>query len=217
MGAVNRLGEDVLELCPAMKDREDEEEIQMNFCFVLADELERDGIISYHAKRLLDLNDLVLPFFSSPNSTACLMLHLVGQNHGLKEEEVHDETDDGGSDAKTEETRNVLLNEQDCKEAEEEMETAVASEEIETAVVSEEMETAIVSEEMETAVASEEMETAVVSEEMETAVASERRWRQQDTVIIYDRDNYPANNYQFEVELPESSISEAPSKSVSHH
>lgn len=167
-GAVNRLGEDALELCPAMKDREDEEEIQMNFCFVLADELERDGIISYHAKRLLDLNDLVLPHFSSPNSTACLMLHLVRQNHGL--EEADDEVGDGGGDAGLEETTYVL-SEQECKEP---------------------------------------------KEEIETAALERRRWRQQDTVIIYDRDNY-SDDYQLEVELPESSISETPSKSASQY
>lgn len=66
-----------------MNDREDEEEIQQNFCFVLADELEKDGIISYHAKQLLDLNDPILPLFSSLNPTVCLMVHLVRQDHGL--------------------------------------------------------------------------------------------------------------------------------------
>ena len=160
----------MLELCPAMKDRENEEEIQMNFCFVLADELERDGIISYHGKRLLDLDDSVLPLFSSPNSTACLMLHLMGQNHGLELEEVPEEVGDGGGNAKIEETRNVL-GEQECKEPE---------------------------------------------EEIEIAASERRRWRQQDTVIIYDHDNY-SNDYQFEGELPECSISETPSKSTSHH
>jgi hypothetical protein len=87
-GAVNRLGEDILELCPAMKDREDEEEIQQNFCFVLAEELERDGIISYHSKRLLNLDECILPLFSAPDSSAnCLMLHTVQQEHGVMEEE----------------------------------------------------------------------------------------------------------------------------------
>ena len=68
-----------------MKDREDEEEIQQNFCFVLAEELEKDGIISYHAKRLLLQNEFVLPLFSARDSTACLMVHLVRQEHGVKE------------------------------------------------------------------------------------------------------------------------------------
>ena len=69
-----------------IEDREDEEEIQQNFCFVLADEQERDGIISYHAKRLLNLSEYVLPLFSAPDSSACLMLHMVGQEHGVKED-----------------------------------------------------------------------------------------------------------------------------------
>ena len=159
-GAVNRLGEDVLDVCPAMKDRDDEEEIQKNFCFVLADELERNGIISYHAKRRLDGGDLVLPLFASLKSTACLMLHLVEQNHGLEEE---DEIDGGGGDANGEETRHVL-NEEESEG------------------------------------------------EMETTASERRRWRQQETVIIYDRDNYSADD-QFE-EMTESSISEAPSKST---
>ena len=84
---MNRLGDDILELCPTMKDREDEEEIQQNFCFVLAEELEKDGIISYHAKRLLSLDEYVLPLFSAADSTACLMLHTVRQEHGVKVKE----------------------------------------------------------------------------------------------------------------------------------
>ena len=92
---MNRLGDDILELCPAMKDREDEEEIQQNFCFVLAEELEKDGIISYHAKRLLSLDEYVLPLFSAADSTACLMLHTVGQEHGVKvKERLTEPTDD---------------------------------------------------------------------------------------------------------------------------
>lgn len=110
-GAVNRLGGDVLELCPGMKDKEDEEEIQQNFCFVLADELERDGIISYHAKRQLDLDDLVLPLFASSNSTACLMLHTTGQDHGLERSGHDDDT------AKVEITTTAVS---DIKETEEE-------------------------------------------------------------------------------------------------
>ena len=82
---MSRLGKDILELCPTIKDREDEEEIQQNFCFVLADEQERDGIISYHAKRLLNLSECVLPLFSTPDSTACLMLHTVRQEHRVLE------------------------------------------------------------------------------------------------------------------------------------
>lgn len=91
---MNRLGEDILELCPAIKDGEDEEEIQQNFCFMLADEQERDGIISYYAKRLLNLSDCVLPLFSAPDSTACLMLHTVGQEHGVLEESNIEDTGD---------------------------------------------------------------------------------------------------------------------------
>ena len=69
-----------------MKDREDEEEIQQNFCFVLAEEMERDRIISYHAKRLLDLDEHVLPLFSAAESSAnCLMLHTTEQDHGVME------------------------------------------------------------------------------------------------------------------------------------
>ena len=70
-----------------MKDREDEEEIQQHFCFVLADEMEGDGIISYHTKRVLELGDLILPLFSSACSTTCLMLHVAKQDHGVMVED----------------------------------------------------------------------------------------------------------------------------------
>lgn len=93
---MNRLGEDVLELCPEMKDREDEEEIQQHFCFVLADEMERDGIISYHTKRVLELGDLILPLFSSACSTTCLMLHVAKQDHGVMVEDGCCEDAGGG-------------------------------------------------------------------------------------------------------------------------
>ncbi len=109
-GAVNRLGEDILELCPAMKDREDEEEIQQNFCFVLAQELERDGIISYHAKRLLNLGECILPLFSAPDSAAnCLMLHTAQQEHGVMEEERSTVKKDTGRGDKTEPTAKAEL------------------------------------------------------------------------------------------------------------
>ena len=139
-GAVNRLGEDVLEVCPAMKDREDEDEIQQNFCFVLADELERDGIISYHAKRLLNLNDYILPLFSTSNSTACLMLRMMGQEHGIMD------IDNKALEDKSETTK------------------AVPSEFRE-----------------------EEGESELL---MFTSAEGRATWRQQDTVIIYDRDGY---------------------------
>ena len=144
-GAVNRLGEDVLELCPTMKDREDEDEIQQNFCFVLANELERDGIIRYHAKRLLHLNEYVLPLFSAPDSTACLMLHVVGQEHGVMEESDTETTVDKVEDNK-----------------------AVSGEFRE--------------------VEREEGGTELLT----PAAAAEGQviWRQQDTLIIYDRDSY---------------------------
>ena len=85
-----------------MKDREDEEEIQQNFCFVLAEELEKDGIISYHAKRLLSLDEYVLPLFSAADSTACLMLHTVGQEHGIMMEERLTEPTTAKADALSE-------------------------------------------------------------------------------------------------------------------
>ena len=164
-GAVNRLGEDIHELCPALKDREDEEEIQKHFCFVLADELERDGIISYHARQLLDLNDLVLPMFTSPNSTACLMLHTVEQEHGV----VGVANDDGGVASKIKQSCDFLTKERE--------------------------------------------ESAL------TPAANERRiWRQQDTVIIYDREagseevNFEENDSA--ITAFDSSSQDAPSKWV---
>lgn len=93
---MNRLGEDVLKLCPGMKDREDEEEIQLSFCFVLADEIERDGIITYHTKRVLELSDLILPLFVSSEATTCLMLHVTNQDHGVTAEGSEDEVEGMG-------------------------------------------------------------------------------------------------------------------------
>ena len=104
-----------------MKDREDEEEIQQNFCFVLAEEMERDRIISYHAKRLLDLDEHVLPLFSAAESAAnCLMLHTteqdhgvmekVGQDHGVMEEE-EERKSKAGDQNKTEPSTKAMVNE----------------------------------------------------------------------------------------------------------
>lgn len=94
-----------------MKDREDEEEIQQNFCFVLAEEMERDRIISYHAKRLLDLDEHVLPLFSAAESSAnCLMLHTTGQDHGVMEEE-EERNSKAGDQNKTEPSTKAVVNE----------------------------------------------------------------------------------------------------------
>ena len=95
-----------------MKDREDEEEIQQNFCFVLAEELERDGIISYHAKRLLDLGEYVLPLFSAADSSAnCLMLHTVGQDHGVVQDPEEERNSEAADWNKAEPATKAVVNE----------------------------------------------------------------------------------------------------------
>ena len=95
-----------------MKDREDEEEIQQNFCFVLAEELERDGIISYHAKRLLDLGEYVLPLFSAADSSVnCLMLHTVGQDHGVVQDPKEERNSEAADQNKAEPATKAVVNE----------------------------------------------------------------------------------------------------------
>ena len=94
-----------------MKDREDEEEIQQNFCFVLAEEMERDRIISYHAKRLLDLDEHVLPLFSAAESAAnCLMLHTTEQDHGVMEEEEERKSNRNKTEPSTKAVVNKVAN-----------------------------------------------------------------------------------------------------------
>lgn len=152
---MNRLGDDVLELCPSMKDKEDENEIQQNFCFVLADEQDTDGIISYHTKQLLQLSDLVLPIFSTPNSSACLMLHVMDQEHGLA-------------------TVDTIITGTTHKLGEEAAAGAVSSD--------------------------------WKKKCCDTQTSAERPiWRQQDTVIFYDGDNYMEHT---DLETEEKSFTE---------
>ncbi len=66
---VARLGGDVLEVCPQLKDREDEEEIQKHFCFILSDQSNDDV-----RGDSLDNDALVLPLFFEPGP--CLMLNI---------------------------------------------------------------------------------------------------------------------------------------------
>lgn len=77
-GAVARLGGDVLRLCPGIRDREDEEEIQRHFCFVLK-------VAGLVRKRVLEHNKLVAPHFP-PGSASRLLLHIAGQPHDLQED-----------------------------------------------------------------------------------------------------------------------------------
>ena len=73
-----RLSGDVLRLCPGIRDREDEEEIQRHFCFVLRG-------VGLERRRVLECSELVAPCFP-PESSSCLLLHTTGQPHDLRED-----------------------------------------------------------------------------------------------------------------------------------
>ena len=61
----------MLRLCPGIRDREDEEEIQKHFCFVL-------GGAKPLGRRVLDHSEQVAPYFP-PGSPSHLLLQTTGQ------------------------------------------------------------------------------------------------------------------------------------------
>ena len=59
-GAIARLGSDVLQLCPEMKDRDDEGEIQKHVCFVLGEE-----VSVLQRIKVLEPSEIVIQFLTS--------------------------------------------------------------------------------------------------------------------------------------------------------
>ena len=84
-GAIARLGAEVMSLCPQMKDRDDEDEIQQHFCFILADHSEDEN--TFNRMRVLEMDELALSVLSQPLSSGCLMVHTKDQTHRLQSEE----------------------------------------------------------------------------------------------------------------------------------
>ena len=81
-GAVARLGSEVTDLCPHMKDKDNEHEIQENFCLVLGEEGEGERV--RRRVRVVEQRDLVVQFFPLDSPSACLLLHTRGQHHHLE-------------------------------------------------------------------------------------------------------------------------------------
>ena len=75
-GTVARLGSDAESLCPELSDREDEEEIQRLFCFILADQSPEGNLLRRDSLRT---EDFVLPHFCDPGHV--LLLHTQSQPH----------------------------------------------------------------------------------------------------------------------------------------
>ena len=75
-GTVARLGSDAESLCPELSDREDEEEIQRLFCFILADQSPEGNLLR---RDTLQTEDFVLPLFCDPGHI--LLLHTQSQPH----------------------------------------------------------------------------------------------------------------------------------------
>lgn len=75
-GTVARLGTDVESICPELSDREDENEIQRLFCFILADQSREGDLLR---RDVLGTEDFVLPLFCDPGRI--LLLHTQAQPH----------------------------------------------------------------------------------------------------------------------------------------
>ena len=76
-----RIGKDVSKICPQIKDRDDEEEVQKLFCFIFA-EVKDDN--TFRRMEVLETESFVTNLFANLNSNSCLLLHTKEQDHQLE-------------------------------------------------------------------------------------------------------------------------------------